>query len=88
MGSYFVVGDIHGKVNYWPLMNEKFNLTIDVVRPQVDPTWSFMTIDDHANVHRGTHTLAQRATAAYETARQKTAAFINAKQCLLNYMIS
>lgn len=35
---------------------------------------------DHANVHRGTHTLAQRATAAYETARQKTAAFINAKQ--------
>lgn len=20
-------------VNYWPLMNEKFNLTIDVVRP-------------------------------------------------------
>lgn len=26
---------------------------------------------DHANVHRGTHTLAQRATAAYETARQK-----------------
>ena len=27
-------------VNYWPLMNEKFNLTIDVVRPQVDPTWN------------------------------------------------
>ena len=35
---------------------------------------------DHANVHRGTHTLAQRATAAYEQARQKVADFINANQ--------
>ena len=37
-------------VNYWPLMNEKFNLTIDVVRPQVDPTWSFMTIDHDGKI--------------------------------------
>lgn len=35
---------------------------------------------DHANVHRGTHTLAQRATAAYEQARQKVGDFINANQ--------
>lgn len=35
---------------------------------------------DHANVHRGTHTLAQRATAAYEQTRQKVADFINANQ--------
>ena len=35
---------------------------------------------DHANVHRGTHTLAQRATVAYEQARQKVADFINANQ--------
>ena len=33
---------------------------------------------DHANVHRGVHTLSQRATDAYEGARQKIARFINA----------
>ena len=34
--------------------------------------------NDHANVHRGVHTLSQRATDAYEGARDKLAAFINA----------
>jgi cysteine desulfurase/selenocysteine lyase len=33
---------------------------------------------DHANVHRGVHTLSQRATDAYEGARAKIARFINA----------
>ena len=33
---------------------------------------------DHANVHRGVHTLSQRATDAYEGARDKCVAFINA----------
>ena len=33
---------------------------------------------DHANVHRGVHTLSSRATAAYEGARDKLQAFINA----------
>ena len=33
---------------------------------------------DHANVHRGAHTLSARATDAYETARDKVASFINA----------
>ena len=32
----------------------------------------------HSNVHRGVHTLSQRATNAYEEARQKVQAFINA----------
>lgn len=32
----------------------------------------------HANVHRGVHTLSQEATAAFEAAREKTRAFINA----------
>ena len=31
---------------------------------------------DHANVHRGVHTLSHRATDAYEGARDKLAAFI------------
>jgi len=33
---------------------------------------------DHANVHRGVHTLSQRATDAYEGARDKLQSFINA----------
>jgi len=33
---------------------------------------------DHANVHRGVHKLSQRATDAYEGAREKIRAFINA----------
>lgn len=33
---------------------------------------------DNANIHRGVHTLSQRATDAYEGAREKVRAFINA----------
>jgi cysteine desulfurase/selenocysteine lyase len=33
---------------------------------------------ENANVHRGVHTLSQRATQAYENAREKVRAFINA----------
>ena len=35
--------------------------------------------NDHANVHRGVHHLSHRATDAYEGAREKIRAFINAK---------
>jgi len=34
---------------------------------------------DHANVHRGVHTLSHRATEAYEGAREKVRGFINAR---------
>jgi cysteine desulfurase/selenocysteine lyase len=34
---------------------------------------------DHANVHRGVHTLSQRATDAYEGARETIRGFINAR---------
>ena len=33
---------------------------------------------DNANIHRGVHTLAERATSAYEAAREKLRRFINA----------
>lgn len=36
---------------------------------------------DHANVHRGVHTLSQRATDAYEGAREDVRRFINANSC-------
>lgn len=35
--------------------------------------------NDNANVHRGVHTLAERATEKYEAAREKVRQFINAK---------
>lgn len=35
---------------------------------------------NHANVHRGVHRLAERATTAYEGARDKVAAFIHARR--------
>lgn len=34
---------------------------------------------EHSNVHRGVHTLSQRATRAYDEAREKVARFINAE---------
>jgi cysteine desulfurase/selenocysteine lyase len=36
------------------------------------------TEHDNANVHRGVHELSERATAAYEGAREKVRAFVNA----------
>lgn len=35
---------------------------------------------DHANIHRGVHTLAERATTAYEESRKETQLFINARE--------
>lgn len=35
---------------------------------------------DHANIHRGIHTLAERSTRAYENTRKKVASFINASE--------
>ncbi len=35
---------------------------------------------DYANVHRGIHTLSERATDAYELAREKVRGFLNARQ--------
>ncbi len=35
--------------------------------------------EDNANVHRGVHTLAERATERYEVAREKVRAFLHAK---------
>lgn len=36
--------------------------------------------EEHSNVHRGVHYLSQKATSAYEAAREKVKRFINAKE--------
>ena len=47
-------------------------------RQVIDAMTAYYT-HDHANVHRGIHVLSERATDAYEGAREKIRAFINAK---------
>ncbi|MDD2858373.1 MAG: phosphoglucomutase (alpha-D-glucose-1,6-bisphosphate-dependent) [Candidatus Nanopelagicales bacterium] len=32
-------------VDYWPLISDQYGIAIDIVHPQVDPTWAFMTLD-------------------------------------------
>ncbi|HYM33965.1 MAG TPA: aminotransferase class V-fold PLP-dependent enzyme, partial [Steroidobacteraceae bacterium] len=46
---------------------------------QVIDTISHYYEHDHANVHRGVHTLSQRATDAFEGARDTVRRFINAR---------
>src|SRR5881396_204651 len=36
--------------------------------------------EEHSNIHRGVHYLSQRATTAYEAAREKVKRFINARE--------
>jgi len=36
---------------------------------------------DHANIHRGVHELSHRSTDAFEAARERVRAFINARNC-------
>lgn len=47
---------------------------------QVLDTLRYYYENDNANVHRGVHTLAERATEKYEGAREKVRAFINANE--------
>ncbi len=37
-------------VHYWELINEKYGLNIGLVNPEVDPRWSFMTIDHDGKI--------------------------------------
>src|ERR1044071_9141694 len=36
--------------------------------------------EEHSNIHRGVHYLSQKATSAYEGAREKVRRFINARE--------
>ena len=69
---------LHQEINGHPLAyldnaasSQRPQSVIDAVR--------FYEEHDHANVHRGVHTLSQRATDAYEGGREKIRAFINAE---------
>ncbi len=70
---------LHQEVNGRPLVyldnaatTQKSTRVIDALRAYYE--------QDNANIHRGIHTLAERATAAYETTRQSAQQFINAAE--------
>jgi cysteine desulfurase/selenocysteine lyase len=68
---------LHQSVNGKPLVY--LDNAASSQRPrQVIETVSRYYERDHANVHRGVHTLSQRATDAYEGAREDVRRFINA----------
>lgn len=68
---------LHQQVNGHPLVY--FDNAASSQKPQIviDALVNYYT-KDHANIHRGLHTLAERATSAYELTREKARAFINA----------
>ncbi|MFN3927414.1 MAG: SufS family cysteine desulfurase [Pseudanabaenaceae cyanobacterium] len=66
--------EVHGK----PLIY--FDNAASSQKPlQVIQAWGNYYTHDHANVHRGAHTLSARATTAYEAAREKVAQFVKAR---------
>ena len=64
---------VHGK----PLVYLDNAASTQMPRPVIERLVRYLE-HEHANVHRGVHTLSQEATAAYEGAREKVRTFIHA----------
>lgn len=80
--------DIKDIRNLFPILNQKVNgkplVYLDSSATSQKPVQVIEALEkyyreDNSNVHRGVHTLGTRATDAYEGAREKVRAFINAK---------
>ncbi|MER2009633.1 MAG: aminotransferase class V-fold PLP-dependent enzyme, partial [Psychrobacillus sp.] len=74
--------------SYFPILNQEVNghplVYLDSGATSQKPTQVIEAIKkyyefDNSNVHRGVHTLGNRATESYEGAREKVRNFINAK---------
>ena len=65
--------EVHGK----PLVYLDSGASSQKPRQVIDAITHYYE-HDHSNVHRGIHELSNRATAAYEAARERTARFLNA----------
>ncbi|PID21053.1 cysteine desulfurase [Sporosarcina sp. P3] len=74
--------------NHFPILDQEINghplVYLDSAATSQKPTQVIETLDhyyrfDNSNVHRGVHTLGNRATDSYEGAREKVRKFINAK---------
>jgi len=68
---------LHQEINGHPLVYLDSAASSQKPRSVIDAVRNYYELD-HANVHRGVHSLGSRATDAYEGAREKVARFINA----------
>ncbi|WP_042165059.1 cysteine desulfurase [Paenibacillus gorillae] len=68
---------LHQEINGHPLVYLDSAASSQKPRSVIDAVSRYYE-QDHANVHRGVHTLGSRATDAYEGAREKVAKFLNA----------
>lgn len=69
---------LNREVNGKPLVYFDNGATAQKPKSVIDAIETYYT-HDNANIHRGIHTLSQQATEAYEVARKKVQAFINAQ---------
>jgi cysteine desulfurase/selenocysteine lyase len=69
---------LHEKIHGHPLVYFDNAATSQKPRSVIETIDNFY-FHNNANIHRGVHTLADRATQSYEDAREKVRAFINAK---------
>ena len=69
---------LHQRVNGRPLVYLDSGASSQKPAQVIDAVATYER-QDHANVHRGVHTLSQRATNAYEGAREKVRRLINAR---------
>jgi cysteine desulfurase/selenocysteine lyase len=67
---------LHQQVNKAPLIYFDNAATTQKPKAVMDALSAYYE-QDNANIHRGIHTLAERATTAYELTRKKLAAFLN-----------
>ena len=67
------------KVNGKPLVYLDNAASSQMPQPVLD-RWNRYQTTQHSNIHRAVHYLSETATAEYEGARKKLAAFINARE--------
>jgi cysteine desulfurase/selenocysteine lyase len=68
---------LHQQVNKAPLIYFDNAATTQKPKAVIEALSAYYE-QDNANIHRGIHTLAERATSAYELTRKKLAVFLNA----------
>jgi cysteine desulfurase/selenocysteine lyase len=69
---------LHQKVNGYPLVYFDNGATSQKPRQVIEAITAYYS-GYNANIHRGVHTLSQRATSAYESAREEVKTFLNAR---------
>lgn len=69
---------LHQEVNGYPLVYFDNGATSQKPRQVIEAITAYYS-GYNSNIHRGVHTLSQRATSAYESAREEVKTFLNAR---------